>query len=67
MTFVVLRFLAHVAAAFGVFWLVAFGAHLVGIFEDPRIVEMAAWERVIIVLWGLAGIGWWQTWKATGG
>jgi hypothetical protein len=30
--------------------------------EDPRIVEMAAWERAIILAWGLAALDWWWQW-----
>lgn len=55
--------LAHAAAALGVFWLAAFGAHVFGVYEDPRIVQMVGWERAIIVLWGLAGLQWWLQWR----
>lgn len=58
-----LRFVAHVAAAFGVFWALALGAHLLGVSEDPRIVEMAAWERAVMVVWGLAAVEWWWQYR----
>jgi hypothetical protein len=60
------RFLAHFAAAFGIFWLAAFGAHALGIYEDPRIVLMSGWERAVIVLWGLAAAEWWLQWARAG-
>ncbi len=63
MLLILAGFVAHVAAAFGLFWLLAFAAHLFGAYEDPRIVEMAGWERAIMVLWGLASIGWWRQWS----
>jgi hypothetical protein len=58
----VLGIAAHVIAAFGLFWAIASVAHLVGVAEDPRIVEMAAWERAIILAWGLAALDWWWQW-----
>ena len=60
------KYLAHAAAAFGVFWLAAFIAHIVGIYEDPRIVQMSGWERAVIVLWGLAAAEWWVQWNRRG-
>lgn len=59
----ILGIAAHVAAAFGVFWAFAFGAHVLGLIEDPRILMMAPWERVIIVAWGLAAVLWWFQWS----
>jgi hypothetical protein len=44
------------------FWAVASVAHQVGVAEDPRIVEMAAWERAIFLAWGLAALDWWWQW-----
>ena len=63
MLLLIVGFVAHAAAVFGVFWLAGFGAHAIGIYEDPRIVQMVGWERVIIVLWGLAGLEWWLQWR----
>jgi len=56
-------FMAHAAAVFGVFWLLGFGAHAIGMYEDPRIVQMVGWERAVIVLWGLASLAWWVQWQ----
>lgn len=53
---------AHITAAFGAFWAIASIAHLVGLSEDPRIVEMAVWERAVILAWGLAAMRWWWAW-----
>ena len=53
------RFLAHVSAIFGALWLLALGAHTIGLYEDPRFAQMSWWERGVIVLWGIASAVWW--------
>ena len=59
----ILGITAHITAVFGVFWAIASVAHLVGLSEDPRIVEMAVWERAIILAWGVAAMRWWWEWR----